>query len=70
MLAADAFDEEVYKNDEGEHGEYGEHGDEGEMEEEEVNGLMAAVDSGMMSLEQVNAIQRKIQRRGRCFNYG
>ena len=34
VLAADAFDEEVYKNDEGEHGEYGDHGDEGEMDEE------------------------------------
>ncbi len=35
-----------------------------------MNGLMAAVDSGMMSLEQVNTIQRNIQRRGRCFNCG
>ena len=60
VLAADAYGEDIYEGYEGGGG-----ADEGDMEEEEVHGLMAALDSGILSLEQVNAVQRKFQKRGR-----
>ena len=40
------------------------------MDEEELHSLMVAVDSGALSNEQIMAIHRKIQRKGRCFNCG
>ena len=40
------------------------------MEEEELHSLMGAIDSGVLSGEQIHAIQRRIQRKGRCFNCG
>ncbi len=40
------------------------------MDEEELSNLMVAMDSGALSSEQIMAIQRKIQRKGRCFNCG
>ena len=40
------------------------------MGEEEVFSLLTAIDSGALSEDQVLALQRKIQRRGRCFNCG
>ena len=40
------------------------------MDEEALHGLFAAIDSGALDEEAINAIQRKIQRKGRCFNCG
>ncbi len=67
ILAAEGRDEEL-------HGPGEDHGvgvdDEESMGDEEVFGLMAAIDSGTLPEEQVLALQRRIQRRGRCFNCG
>ena len=59
ILNADDREEHVYENEEGLN-------DTGEdMEDEELNNLFTAIDSGVLSLEAVGAIQRKIQRKGR-----
>ena len=59
--------EHVYKNQEAGRGEDEE---EGPMEEEEPQNIFAAIDSGILSEEQVNALQRRVQKKGRCFNCG
>ncbi len=62
LLGAEEYEENVFKNDEPD--------DEEPMGEEELHGLFAAIDSGALSEEQVHALQRKIQKKGRCFNCG
>ncbi len=67
IIAAEGRDEELHGPGEDRCAE----GDEEEsMGDEEVFGLMTAIDSGALSEEQVLALQRRIQRRGRCFNCG
>ena len=60
VLNAGNNEEEVYDNEE----ENGEEDEDGPMEDEELNGLFAALDSGALPAEAVHAIQKKIQRRG------
>ena len=40
------------------------------MDEEELQNLMVTIDLGVLFSEQVFALQRNIQRKGRCFNCG
>ena len=35
------------------------------MEEEELQNIFAAIDSGILTEEQVNALQRRVQKKGR-----
>ena len=63
ILGAEEYEENVFKNDE-------EIDEEEPMGEEELHSLFAAMDSGVLSLEQLHALQRKIQKKGRCFNCG
>ena len=50
--------------------ESAEPGSEEVMDEEELHSLFVAIDTGALSVENVCAIQRRIQRKGRCFNCG
>ena len=40
------------------------------MGEEELNNIYVAIDSGVLSAEQIDVLQKRIQRKGRCFNCG
>jgi hypothetical protein len=59
-------DEHLYNNN----GEAADDSDDSPMEDEEFHGIFAAIDSGVMTEEQVNILQRRVQRKGRCFNCG
>ncbi len=65
VFAAGNDGEDVYNNDEGK-----EEIQEGVMDDEELYSLFAAIDSGVLDYEAINAIQRNIQKKGRCFNCG
>ncbi len=65
VLATGEHGEDVYKND-----ERTEEDEQETMGDEELHGLFAAIDSGALDAEAINAIQRRIQRKGRCFNCG
>ena len=40
------------------------------MDDDEVGNIFSAIDSGVLSEEHVCALQRRIQKKGRCFNCG
>ena len=67
MLMTEDVGEQVYKNTEA--GGDDER-DQEPMEEEEVQSIFAAIDSGVLTEEQINTLQRRVQRKGRCFNCG
>ncbi len=59
LLIAENNDEHLYNNEEA--AEDGD--DDGPMEDEELHNIFAAIDSGVMTEEQVNVLQRRIQRK-------
>ncbi len=65
VLTTGEHGKDVYKND-----EKTEENEQETMGDEELHGLFAAIDSGALDEEAINAIQRRIQRKGRCFNCG
>jgi hypothetical protein len=67
ILTAEGPNEQIYN---GTQAEVNDEPDGETMDEEEFQSLMVAVDSGALSSEQILAIHRKIQRKGRCFNCG
>ena len=61
IMGAENLEEHIFEGDEE---------DEHEMTEEELCNTFAAIDSGVLSVEQVSVLQKRIQRKGRCYNCG
>ncbi len=66
ILNAEDNTEQILKEEEDGDGA----GEGGEMDDDELGNLFSAIDSGALNSEQVFALQRRIQRKGRCFNCG